>query len=104
MTVVWILLGKLRYPATFIQSSLQEGVQVVDILFDLAGDFVPDLLRARDEELAHRVGPAARASFGAIAHRDPATVTAVGKAPLGAASPYRLWPHGENGRGQTRDP
>jgi DNA-binding NtrC family response regulator len=100
MTVVWILLGKLRYPATFIQSSLQEGVQVVDIPFDLAGDFVPDLLRARDEELAHRVGTAARASFGDIVHRDLAMVAAVAKAQRAAAHPYPVLLQGETGTGK----
>lgn len=41
MQAVWILLGKTRYPATFYQSSLEQGVQQVDIPFQIAAEYVP---------------------------------------------------------------
>ena len=41
MQAVWILLGKTRYPAAFYQSSLEQGVQQVDIPFEIAVEYVP---------------------------------------------------------------
>ena len=41
MQAVWILLGKTRYPATFYQSSLEQGVQQVNIPFEIAAEYVP---------------------------------------------------------------
>lgn len=41
MQAVWILLGKTRYPATFYQSSLEQGVQQVNIPFQIAAEYVP---------------------------------------------------------------
>lgn len=41
MQAVWILLGKTRYPTTFYQSSLEQGVQQVDIPFEIAAEYVP---------------------------------------------------------------
>lgn len=41
MQAVWILLGKTRYPAIFYQSSLEQGVQQVDIPFEIAAEYVP---------------------------------------------------------------
>lgn len=41
MQAVWILLGKTRYPCSFIQSSREQGVQDVDIPFQLAAEYVP---------------------------------------------------------------
>jgi hypothetical protein len=82
MTVVWILLGKLRYPATLIQGSPEQGIEEAKIPFDLAGDFVPDLLRARDAELAARVEDPAGEGFGAILHRDATMVAAMRPSPF----------------------
>lgn len=41
MQAVWILLGKTRYPAIFYQSSLEQGVQQVNIPFEIAAEYVP---------------------------------------------------------------
>ena len=41
MQAMWILLGKTRYTATFYQSSLEQGVQKVDIPFQIAAEYVP---------------------------------------------------------------
>lgn len=41
MQAVWILLGKTRYPAVFYQSSLEQGVQQVEIPFEIAAEYVP---------------------------------------------------------------
>jgi transcriptional regulator with PAS, ATPase and Fis domain len=41
MQAVWILLGKAKYPATFYQSSIEQGVETVDIPFDIAAEYLP---------------------------------------------------------------
>jgi transcriptional regulator with PAS, ATPase and Fis domain len=41
MQAVWILLAKTRYPATFWQSSREQGVEQVVVPFDIAAEYVP---------------------------------------------------------------
>ena len=41
MQAVWILLGKTRYPATFYQSSFEQGVLQVEVPFEIAAEYVP---------------------------------------------------------------
>jgi hypothetical protein len=45
MAAVWILLAKTTWPARLIQSSSQAGVQVADVPFDIAAEFIPKLLQ-----------------------------------------------------------
>ena len=39
MAAVWILLAKTRFPAELIQSSVEKGVEVAQIPFDIAAEF-----------------------------------------------------------------
>lgn len=41
MQAIWILLGKTKYPSRFIQATLEQGVQFVDIPFEIAAEFTP---------------------------------------------------------------
>lgn len=41
MQAVWILLGKTQYQATFYQSSVEQGVQKIEIPFNIAAEFLP---------------------------------------------------------------
>jgi transcriptional regulator with GAF, ATPase, and Fis domain len=71
MAAVWILLGKTRFPAEFIESSKEHGVRTASVPFEISADFVPDLLREQDERL--RLGSAAEPpeapEFADIIHR-----------------------------------
>lgn len=51
MAAVWIIVAKTRFPATLLESSIQEGVRVASVPFDISADYLPDLLRKPDEEL-----------------------------------------------------
>jgi hypothetical protein len=51
MAAVWIILAKTRFPAELIESSIQRGVRTVSVPFQIAADFIPDLLRRPDAEL-----------------------------------------------------
>lgn len=53
MQAVWILLGKTRYPANFYQSTLEQGVQRIDIPFDIAAEFLPSMAKASGKQLEH---------------------------------------------------
>lgn len=47
MQAVWILLGKTKHKVTFYQSTIEQGVQQVDIPFEISAEFVPK----RDQKL-----------------------------------------------------
>ena len=74
MAAVWIILGKTRFPAAMIESSLKHGVKTVSVPFDIAADFLPDLLRQPDRELERLSAglPPEAPEFDAIIHRSPA--------------------------------
>lgn len=71
MAAVWIILSKTRFPATLIESSLEKGVNVVSLPFEISADYIPDLLRKPDEDLERfsQGLPAATPEFDAIIHR-----------------------------------
>lgn len=50
MTAIWLLLGKTRFPATFYQTHKGRAWKT-DIPFDIAVDFVPELLKGPDAHL-----------------------------------------------------
>ncbi len=52
MQAVWILLGKTKYAATFIQSSVEQGVQAIDIPFDIAAEYLLDSANPSLQSLA----------------------------------------------------
>lgn len=52
MASVWILLAKTTHPARLIQSSAQKGVEEANIPFDIAAEFIPQLLQRSDERLS----------------------------------------------------
>src|SRR5690606_33894330 len=51
LQAVWILLDKTRYNTKFYQSTLEQGVQEVNIPFDIAAEYIPPRL-PDDEKLA----------------------------------------------------
>ena len=46
MAAVWVLLAKTKFPAELIESSLEEGVRIISLPFEIAADYLP----ARDIE------------------------------------------------------
>ena len=51
MTAVSILVGKTKYSARFVQASKEQGVQLEDIPFDIAADFLPSIAKKQDQRL-----------------------------------------------------
>ncbi len=104
MTTVWVLLGKTRYPAKFLEMFAGKS-WVMDSPFDLTIDVLPDLLRAPDSYLQHLVaeGPQDVAGFEDIAGESRVLRDAVGRAKrasLRGVSTRRSGLLGESGTGK----
>jgi transcriptional regulator with PAS, ATPase and Fis domain len=102
MAAVWILLGKTRFPAEFIESSRDHGVRTVAIPFDIAADFIPDLLKEQDERIREKSAalPPDRPEFRDIIHRSPAMNRLLQKAGRVAIRSVPVLIEGESGTGK----
>lgn len=102
MTAVWIILAKTRFQADLIESSMQEGVRQVNVPFEIAAEFVPDLLREADAELQNRtagVTPSTPA-FSAILHRSAKMKKLIAQAERVAVRNVPVLLEGESGTGK----
>ena len=102
MAAVWILLGKTRFPAEFIESSREHGVRTASVPFEISADFIPDLLREQDERL--RLGSAAEPppapEFADIIHRSRVMDRLIQRARRVAARNVPVLVEGESGTGK----
>lgn len=51
MQAVWILLGKTKYPTKFIQASLEQGVQNIEIPFQIAAEYTPSIQKLSNQSV-----------------------------------------------------
>ena len=102
MAAVWIILAKTRFPAELIESSQKHGVQTVSFPFDIAADFIPDLLRGADAELTRLSfgDPAATPEFADVVHRSTVMKRVVTRARRVAARSVPVLLEGETGTGK----
>jgi transcriptional regulator with PAS, ATPase and Fis domain len=98
MQAVWILLGKTKYPVTFYQATLEQGVQQVDIPFEIAAEFVPK----RDQQLLHLsvAQVSASAAFSDIVTQNPLMETLKRQATILAMRDVPVLIYGETGTGK----
>lgn len=101
MTAIWVLLGKTRYPATFYQTHDGRSWKT-EIPFDLAFDFVPELLHSPDLSLQHLAArsPQEIAGFSQIIGNSKAIRLAVGRAQKAAIRDVPVLILGETGTGK----
>lgn len=102
MQAVWILLGKTRYPATFYQSSLEQGVQQVEIPFEVAAEYVPaasELSSAKINQLAG-MDASIDAAFDDIITRNPLMLALKAQAQILAQRDVPVLIYGETGTGK----
>jgi transcriptional regulator with PAS, ATPase and Fis domain len=102
MQAVWILLGKTRYPCRFYQASIEQGVQEVDIPFDLSAEYIPaakDLNSAKISQLAVIEVPV-DAAFDNIITRNPEMLTLKAQAQILAEREVPVLIYGETGTGK----
>jgi DNA-binding NtrC family response regulator len=102
MGAVWLLLGKTRIPAKLIESSKQAGVRDADVPFDIAAEFIPELLRERDERLREQSAgaPPTAPEFEQILHHSPIMERLVQRARRVAIRNVPVLIEGESGTGK----
>ncbi|WP_303285311.1 sigma-54-dependent Fis family transcriptional regulator [Marinobacter sp. SS8-8] len=102
MQAVWILLGKTRYPAIFYQSSLERGVEKVEIPFELSAEFVPPVSEISDAKfraLADSRVPI-NAAFDNIVTQNPGMLLLKQQAQVLAERNVPVLIYGETGTGK----
>ena len=102
MQAVWILLGKTRYPAVFFQSSLERGVERVEIPFELAAEYVPpasEISDAKFHALADSKVPI-NAAFDNIVTQNPGMLLLKQQAQVLAERNVPVLIYGETGTGK----
>ncbi|PAA96784.1 sigma-54 interaction domain-containing protein [Serratia fonticola] len=102
MQAVWILLGKTRYPCQFYQSSLEQGVQQVDIPFELSAEYLPaakSIGSAKISQLAEASVPI-NAAFNNIVTRSPHMQSLKVQAQILAEREVPVLIYGETGTGK----
>lgn len=102
MQAVWIILAKTRFTAEIIQSSAKHGVQTVSVPFEIAADYIPDLLRGSDQRLERLSSAQAPevAEFADIIHRSELMRTAVSMAEQISPRSIPVLLEGESGTGK----
>ena len=102
MAAVWVLLGKTVFSAELIESSREQGVKTVTVPFDIAAEFLPDLLREPDERLRSQStaeSPSAP-EFRDIIHRSKVMARLVQRARRVALRNVPVLIEGESGTGK----
>lgn len=102
MAAVWMLLGKTLFPAELIESSREQGVKTADIPFDIAAEFLPDLLREPDERLRSQSSADSPSApeFEAIIHRSRVMARLIERARRVALRNVPVLIEGESGTGK----
>jgi transcriptional regulator with PAS, ATPase and Fis domain len=102
MHAVWILLGKTRFPATFYQSSKEEGSQRVDIPFEIAAEYIPPVksLSAGQLQTLSNTNPPDNAAFKDIVTRSESMQTLIQRAQILAEHEVPVLIDGESGTGK----
>jgi DNA-binding NtrC family response regulator len=102
MASVWIILGKTKFPAELIESSQKHGVRTASVPFDIAVDFIPDLLDSSDQKLKHlsAAEPPETSEFADIIHRSRIMSRVIEKARYVAPRSVPVLLEGESGTGK----
>lgn len=102
MAAIWIIVAKTRFEAALIESSKEAGVRDVEVPFELAAEFIPEVIRRADEDL-ERVSQGLRPEepkFGDILHRSEAMKRLVRRARQAAPYAAPILIEGESGTGK----
>lgn len=102
MSAVWVILSKTRFPAELIESSPKYGVKTASFPFEISAEYIPDLLRKPDRELARlSSGPPPEApEFSDIICRSEVMTRLLEKARRVAPRSVPVLIEGESGTGK----
>ena len=102
MTAVSILLGKTKYNTRFVQSTKEKGGEFVTIPFDIAAEYIPQLVKNADKkltELSYSEAPLS-AAFSDIITQNPEIKRTIQKAEKIAVRDVPALIMGESGTGK----
>lgn len=102
MAAVWVLLGKTRFPAEFIESSKKLGVKTAEVPFDISAELLPSLFESADRKLIAQSDerPSGEARFGDIIYRGAEMSRLIGRARRAALRTLPVLIEGESGTGK----
>jgi len=102
MTAIWIILAKTRFSADLIETSVQEGIRDTNIPFEIAAEFIPDLLREPDRVLRERTAalPPPTPEFSVILHKSRQMSALIDQAQKVAVRSVPVLIEGESGTGK----
>lgn len=102
MQAVWVLLGKTRYSCRFYESSLQQGVQEVDIPFELSMEYLPAarLIDSRKISSLALSNAPINAAFDNIVTQNPQMLMLKQQAQILAEREVPVLIYGETGTGK----
>lgn len=102
MQAIWILLGKTRYQATFYQSSREQGVERVDIPFEIAAEYIPPAksISAKQLSALSEAAPPANAAFSDIITQSPVMQQLIARAQILAEHDVPVLIDGQSGTGK----
>lgn len=102
MQAVWILLGKTHFNATFYQSTIEQGVQRVELPFDIAAEFIPSPKKLSTQTLQNLADtqPPVDAAFDHIITRNPQMQELIHQARILAQHEVPVLILGESGTGK----
>lgn len=102
MAAIWIILAKTRFGAELIESSAKLGVRTASVPFDIAADFIPDLLSGPDRKLTElsAAPPPEAPEFRDIIYRSKIMQRVVARAQRIAPRNVSVLLEGESGTGK----
>jgi transcriptional regulator with PAS, ATPase and Fis domain len=102
MATIWVILANSVFQAKLIQSSPERGVQDVDFPFDIAADYLPDLLKHNEKKISAMFADrrSESAEFKAIIHQSNVMKKLVERAKTIAPYPVPVLIQGESGTGK----
>ncbi len=102
MASIWIILSRTVFKADLIESSLEAGVQPVDLPFEISAEFIPEIERGLGDRLARlsEAAPPASPEFTKIVHQSPRMQSVIGQARTIAIRDVPVLVLGESGTGK----
>jgi transcriptional regulator with PAS, ATPase and Fis domain len=101
MATIWAILANSRFNAKLLQSSKEQGVQDIEFPFDIAADYLPELLRKNEKKIASLFADdSTPAGFKEIIHQGSAMKNLINRAKVISPYPVPVLIQGESGTGK----